>query len=307
MNLRDLRYIVSVADLGRFGLAATACNVSQPTLSGQILKLEDELGVAIFERVGKQVRTTAAGSEILVHARRALAAAADINASARAACDPLFGPIRLGVIPTLAPYLMPYVLPLAAEQLPKARLLLIEDLTGHLLGPLADGGLDAALIATDPENDRLEAIELFDEPFWLVAPADHPLAHAKMVRAEDIDPGELLLLTDGHCLRDQVVALCAHDHRSGSGVADVRAASLETLLQLTAAKYGLTLAPRLAVQNWPSLSDKIVARPISGGHASRRVRLVYRRDMPRKGVMLALAELICAALPECVEKIPTAL
>lgn len=304
MNLRDLRYIVAVADLGRFGKAADVCNVSQPTLSGQILKLEQELGVAIFERVGKQVRTTPAGAEILRHARRTLAAAGDITASARAASDPLFGPIRLGVIPTLAPYLMPYILPLAAERLPKAPLMLVEDLTGRLLGPLADGELDAILIATDPGSDRLAQIALFDEPFWLVMPADHPLATAKKIRARDIDPKSLLLLTDGHCLRDQALALCGTHEATGAGPADVRAASLETLLHLTAAKYGLTLAPRLAVAGWRTLNASVVARPIADAGATRRVRLAFRRDMPRQTALEELAAIVCDGLPDCVTRIP---
>ena len=302
MNLRDLRYVIAVAELGHFGKAATACHVSQPTLSGQILKLEEELGVAIFERVGKQVRLTPVGEEILAHARRSVAGANDIVSAARASRDPLAGPIRLGVIPTLAPYLMPYVLPRAAEELPKAPLMLVEDLTGHLLPPLCAGALDAAIIATDPGHDRLAQIDLFDEPFWLVMPADDALAKTREIDLADIDPGRLLLLTDGHCLRDQALDLCAHQGNAGLpvGSADVRAASLETLLHLTAAKYGVTLVPRLAVANWPGLSKSLAARPIRGATASRRVRLVYRRDMPRRRAIEALADLVRACLPDCV-------
>ncbi len=304
MNLRDLRYIVAVADLGRFGKAAEFCNVSQPTLSGQILKLEEELGVSIFERIGKTTRATAAGAEIIRHARRALAAAGDIVASAHAARDPLFGSIRLGVIPTLAPYLMPFLLPLAAERLPKAPLTLVEDLTGNLLGPLAEGELDAAILATDPESSRLEQIDLFVEPFWLVMPASHPLSRAKSIHPADIDPGSLLLLTDGHCLRDQALALCPSGAERATGAADMRAASLETLLHLTAAGFGLTLAPRLAVASWPHLSGKLVARPIEGDGASRRVRLVHRRDAPRRMVLEALANVVRDGVPDSVRRLP---
>jgi len=302
MNLRDLRYVISVAELGHFGRAAQACHVSQPTLSGQILKLEEELGVTIFERVGKQVRLTPVGEEILAHARRAVSAANDIATAARASRDPLAGPIRLGVIPTLAPYLMPYVLPKAAEELPKAPLMLLEDLTGHVLPPLQDGGLDAALIATDPGNEKLAEIPLFDEPFWLVMPVDDPLAKLKEVDLSTIDAERLLLLTDGHCLRDQALDLCGRQSSAiGSGAADVRAVSLETLVHLTAAKYGVTLVPRLAVANWTGLSDRLVARPLKGTKASRRVRLVYRRDMPRRKAMEALAQVVQNSLPDCVK------
>jgi LysR family hydrogen peroxide-inducible transcriptional activator len=304
MNLRDLRYVIAVAELGHFGKAANACHVSQPTLSGQILKLEEELGVAIFERVGKQVRMTPVGDQILAHARRTVSAAADITATARASRDPLAGPLRLGVIPTLAPYLMPYVLPRVALDLPKAPLMLVEDLTGHLLGPLADGQLDAALIATDPPNERIATLDLFDEPFWLVMPSDHPLAKAKRIDLASIDPRSLLLLTDGHCLRDQALEMCGRTEGTGAGTADVRAASLETLIQLTAAKYGLTLVPRLAVANWPGTATRLTARPISDPKASRKVRLAYRRDMPRKAALEALATVVRNSLPDCVERLP---
>jgi LysR family hydrogen peroxide-inducible transcriptional activator len=299
MNLRDLSYVIAVADHGHFGRAAASCHVSQPTLSGQILKLEQELGVAIFERVGRQVRLTPAGEEIVAHARRTVAAAGDVVAAARASRDPLAGPIRLGVIPTLAPYLMPFVLPRSAERLPQAPLMLVEDLTGHLVGPLADGELDAALIATDPGSERLTEIMLFEEPFWLVMPTGHPLARRRRIALADIDPKSLLLLTDGHCLRDQALELCGRADIP-AGVADVRAASLETLLHLTAAKYGLTLVPRLAVADWPALAGRLVAKPIDGTNAMRRIRLVYRRDMPRRRAVEVLAEVVRESLPVCV-------
>ena len=305
MNLRDLRYVISVAELGHFGRAAIACNVSQPTLSGQILKLEEELGVTIFERVGKQVRLTPVGEQILVNARRSVAAANDIVTAARASRDPLAGPIRLGVIPTLAPYLMPFVLPRAARDLDKAPLMLTEDLTGHLLPPLADGRLDAALLATDPGTDKLAEIDLFEEPFWLAMPSDDPLAGETEIDLGAVDPRQLLLLTDGHCLRDQALELCGRQgpENAMAGQADVRAASLETLVHLTAAKYGVTLAPRLAMANWAGLKDQLTFRPIMGDKACRKVRLAFRKDMPRRKAMEKLAEVVKASLPDCVRKI----
>ena len=305
MNLRDLRYVISVAELGHFGRAAMACNVSQPTLSGQILKLEEELGVTIFERVGKQVRVTPVGEQILANARRSVAAANDIVTAARASRDPLAGPIRLGVIPTLAPYLMPFVLPRAARDLPKAPLMLMEDLTGNLLPPLADGRIDAALIATDPGTDKLAEIDLFEESFWLAMPSDDPLASHTQIDLGAIDPRQLLLLTDGHCLRDQALELCGRQGTESSlaGSADVRAASLETLVHLTAAKYGLTLAPRLAMANWAGLKDQLTFRPIMGDKACRKVRLAFRRDMPRRKAMETLADVVRASLPDCVRRL----
>ncbi len=304
MNLRDLRYVISVAELGHFGRAATACHVSQPTLSGQILKLEEELGVTIFERVGKQIRLTPVGEDILAHARRSVSAANNILTAARASRDPLAGPIHLGVIPTLAPYLMPFVLPKAAGYLPMAPLRLLEDLTGHILPPLSDGGLDAALIATDPGTDKLAEIDLFEEPFWLIMPKDDPLAKLKEIDLTQVEPSQLLLLTDGHCLRDQALDLCGRQsNATGPASADVRAASLETLVHLTAAKYGVTLVPRLAVANWTGLSDKLIAKPIKGNKASRKVRLVFRRDMPRRKAMETLAQVVRDSLPDCVTRL----
>jgi LysR family hydrogen peroxide-inducible transcriptional activator len=199
---------------------------------------------------------------------------------------------------------MPYVLPDAARDLPKAPLMLVEDLTGHLLGPLGDGELDAALIATDPPNDRIACIDLFDEPFWLVMPSDHPLATIDRIDLAAIDPRSLLLLTDGHCLRDQALEMCGRSEAMSAGTADVRAASLETLIQLTAAKYGMTLVPRLAVANWPSAMERLAARPIDDPKASRRVRLAYRKDMPRRAALEALAKVVRDSVPDIVHRLP---
>ncbi|CAN0367003.1 unnamed protein product, partial [Phaeothamnion confervicola] len=245
MNLRDLRYALAVADRGHFGRAAAACNVSQPTLSGQILKLEDELQVKIFERMGKSVRPTQVGNQILLLARQAVCAANDIQAAAMASRDPLAGPIRLGVIPTLAPYLMASVLPRAASELPGAPIMLVEEMTYHLLEQLLDGDLDAALIATDAEDERLSERNIFDDAFLLAMPPQHALAAKQAVTVADIEGEKLLLLSDGHCLRDQALELCSRID-SDAPAADVRASSLETLLHLAAAGYGVTLVPRLA-------------------------------------------------------------
>ncbi len=304
MNLRDLTYVVAVADLGHFGRAATACNVSQPTLSGQILKLEEEIGVQLFERDGRTVRVTERGEAIVAHARRTVGAAADLTAAARASRDPLVGPIRLGIIATIGPYLTPYLLPAAARDLPKAPLLLVEDLTGHLLPQLAEGKLDAAIIATDPPSDRLETLDLYDEPFWLMMPPGHKLARRKAARIADLEPRSLLLLADGHCLRDQALDLCGHPDLGGGASADMRAASLETLLHLARAGYGVTLAPRMAVETWGKHAGELAAVPLKGDNVSRRVRLVFRRDMPRRKAIEALAAAIRSAVPGGVQVVP---
>ncbi len=226
MNLRDLHYVVAVADHGHFGHAASACNVSQPTLSGQIGKLEQELGVEIFSRVGRTIRPTEAGEQIVAHARRAVAAAQDIVDAARANRDPLSGRLRIGVIPTIAPYLMPYVLPLAAEKLPNAPLVLVEDTTANIVPQVCEGKLDAAIVATQEDAPELLSMDLYDEPFFVAMPANHPLVARSEVAASDIDPKALLLLTDGHCLRDQALDLCSHPLVGGGVMADMRATSL---------------------------------------------------------------------------------
>ncbi|ACK49938.1 transcriptional regulator, LysR family [Methylocella silvestris BL2] len=298
MNLRDLRYIIKVADLKHFGRAAAACHVSQPTLSGQILKLEEELGVAIFERVGKSLTTTAAGDLILAHARRAVAAADDLLACAKASRDPMLGPLRLGVIPTLAPYLMPFVLPLARAAMPLTPLALVEDLTERLIDLVAQGELDAALIASDPDNEALSIIELFEEPFFLVLARDNPLAAQNEVNAAAIDPQQLLLLADGHCLRDQALDLCSSPRRNEGDLTDMRATSLQTLLHMAAAGYGMTLIPALALIEEPRLPGDLTARRLTGPHTSRTIRLVSRPTHPRRVAIDELARLIVKGIPD---------
>lgn len=298
MNLRDLRYIVAVADFGHFGRAAEACNVSQPTLSGQIRKLEEELGLAIFERAGRSVRPTAAGAQILAYARNALTAAEDIVAVAQAGRDPLAGPLHLGVIPTLGPYLMPYVLPGAKHALAAIRFVLVEDLTARLVELVALGKLDAAIIASDPENFTLKVDPLFDEDFWLVLGRDDALNKKNRIDVGDIDPRNLLLLTDGHCLRDQALDLCGHPQNADDALADMRATSLTTLLHMAAAGYGMTLIPTLALKQEQPLPGDLVARRLSGNKARRRVRLISRPSHSRKSAIDALKKLIRASVAE---------
>jgi LysR family transcriptional regulator, hydrogen peroxide-inducible genes activator len=297
MNLRDLRYIVAVADLGHFGRAAEACSVSQPTLSGQIRKLEDELGLAIFERVGRGVRSTPAGAQILLYARHALAAADDITGVAQRGRDPLAGPFHLGVIPTLGPYLMPYVLPRVKTSLTAMRLVLVEDLTVRLVELVGAGKLDAAIIASDPDAPGLTVDPLFGEDFWLVLPHGHALNKKNRIDVGDIDPHSLLLLTDGHCLRDQALDLCGHP-AAGAAIADMRATSLTTLLHMAAAGYGMTLIPALALKQEQPLPGDLVARRLSGRKARRSVRLISRPSHPRRSALDALRKLIQESVAE---------
>ena len=297
MNLRDLRYVVAVAEHMHFGRAARACAVSQPTLSGQILKLEKELGVDLFERGGKSVRLTPAGLHVLGHARRAVTAADDVLAAAATHRDPEAAPLRLGVIPTLAPYLMPLLLPRLTKVMPRLQLTLVEDLTERLVDLLARNQLDAVLIASDPEDALLHEAVLFDEPFWLIVRSDHDLAAARTVAADAIPPGSMLLLQDGHCLRDQALDLCQRPFGDAGVMADTRASSLDTLLQMADAGFGLTLLPHLAVVRDVPLPRNLVARRLAGPHASRRIRLVCRPGNARRATIDDLAEAVRGCAP----------
>jgi LysR family transcriptional regulator, hydrogen peroxide-inducible genes activator len=298
MNLRDLEYVVAVADHGHFGRAATACNVSQPTLSGQILKLESELGLRLFDREGRGARVSDRAATVVAQARATLAAAAGVSAAAQAARDPFAGELRLGIITTVAPYLLPIALPALAEALPRTPLYLVEDLTDRLLARLRDGALDAAIVATDPRDGKLMATDLYDEPFFLVFSGHRP-ARAS-IRVEDIDPGRLLLLAEGHCLRDQALALCNAAERTALG-ADVRGTSLETLRHLASAGQGETLAPLLAYADWRRANAGIAGLKIIGEGASRLVRLVFKRGSPREAALEAFAASLRATAAEALE------
>ncbi len=288
LNLRDLEYAVAVADHGHFGRAAAACNVSQPTLSGQILKLEAELGLKLFEREGRAVRVDARAAGVIAEARAALAAAAGVTVAARAARDPFAGPLRIGMIATVAPYLLPFALPAAIKALPQTPLHLIEDLTDRLLQRMSEGALDAVVIATDPESARLDSIALYEEPFYLVSAARRPRARRRStIGVDEINPQTLLLLAEGHCLRDQALALCGAAERAAG--ADVRATSLETVRHLAAAGQGATLAPLLAFADWRRQSDALDGLRVVGLGASRLVRLIHRRNAPRRAAIEALA------------------
>src|SRR5271167_953173 len=289
MNLRDLEYVVAVADHEHFGRAAAACNVSQPTLSGQILKLEGELGLRLFEREGRGARVSDRAAGVLAQARATLAAAAGVTDAARGARDPFAGSLRLGMIATVAPYLLPIALPQAIAALPRTPLHLVEDLTDRLLARLREGALDGAVIATEPEGDKMAAIDLFEEPFFLVRAHKPDARRRASIRVEDIDPNTLLLLAEGHCLRDQALSLCGATRKAALG-ADVRATSLETLRHLVSAGQGATLAPLLAYADWRRLGASLDGSKIVGGGASRQVRLIFRRGSPRRAALEALAQ-----------------
>lgn len=219
MNLRDLKYIIAVADTHHFGKAAARCFVSQPTLSGQIKKLEEELGVAIFERTNRTVKVTPIGEELLLHAHQMIEQAEAMVQLAQAHQDPMSGSLRVGAIPTLSPYLMPLILVPLKREHQQMKLVLSEETTDLLLERLHNHEIDAALLATDADDEEFETIALFDEPFWLAHPSDHPFYLKDSITRKDLDNTDLLLLAEGHCLARQVMDFCHHEDRNiGGGV-----------------------------------------------------------------------------------------
>lgn len=303
MNLRDLNYFVTVAETQHFGRAAERCFVSQPTLSGQIKKLEEELGVTLFERTNKSVTLTPAGEDLLDRARRVLGEVDAFNQQARSFRDPLVGPLRIGMLPTLSPYLLPLVLAPLRESAPHLRLILIEEITDHLIHRLQHREIDVALVATPVEEAGFVSRPLFDEPFWLAHPRDSELyLHEGPFTHEELDALNILLLADGHCLATQVMEVCRLAERRQAGeMADLRAASLETLLQLVGAGAGCTLIPALALRgNWISDSG-VVVQPLEMPDAYRTIRLVHRESFPRMAVLEKLSQVIVDNLPNTVK------
>jgi len=304
MNLRDLTYLVAVADTQHFGLAAERCFVSQPTLSGQIKKLENLLGVTVFERTKRSVVTTQIGEAIVAQARIVLEQADALQYLAQSYHDPLVGAFRMGVIPTLSPYLIPLILKPLNKQFPQMKLVLSEEMTHELLTRLGKHEIDAALLATPVDDPEFESIPLFNEPFWLAHPRNHSLAKKKKITQTDLDEADLLLLAEGHCLADQAMEVCHMHERANQGdLADLRAASLETLLQMVAAGFGCTLLPALALKSTAAKDKSIVTRPLQFTDTFRKISLVYRRSFPRKQVFEAFTRILMENLPDTVQSI----
>jgi LysR family hydrogen peroxide-inducible transcriptional activator len=288
MNLRDLRYLLAVAEHEHFGRAARACGVSQPTLSVQIRKLEELMGVTLFERSSKTAAPTAACLQLLDHARTAVTSAEAILATARNLRDPLAGRFRLGIIPTLAPYLLPLVFAPLREALPGLEVEPWEDQTAALLERLRAHELDAALLATDVDGPDLASRALFAEPFLAALPPEHPLAGQAVITETDL-ARDILVLADGHCLRDQTMEACGQDAVGGA----LRAASLSTLLNMVAAGYGTTLIPGLAAG--AAQDAGIVLRPLAA-RGGRTIRIAWRAHFPRRPAVEAVGEVIADRL-----------
>lgn len=291
MNLRDLQYLVALAEYRHFGKAADASFVSQPTLSTQLKKLEKELGVELIERSPRHILLTDAGEQVVARAKVMLAEAENIRGIARRAADPESGSIRMGLFPTLAPYLLPHVVPQLHRRFPHLELLLVEEKTEVILQRLRDGQLEVGVLALPVHDDQLHEEHLFDEDFLLAVPSDHPLA------ATDgpVDPGvlvheDVLLLEEGHCLRDQALEVCqlaGAAERSG-----FRATSLETLRQMVAAGVGVTLLPELAVQPPVPSSDDIRLLRFADPVPRRQIAMFWRTTSVYRDFLPTLAAIV---------------
>jgi len=290
IKLKDLRYLVAVADTRHFGRAAERSFVSQPTLSAQLKKLEEYLGVQLIERAPKRVQLTAAGEEIVERARRILDASEEIVELARGHRDPLAGRLRLALLPTIGPYLLPIVAGRLRKQLPRLELMLYEYQTDPMLEKLHSGEIDVGILALPVPMDGLDCHELYKEPFTVAMPAEHRLAQRGSIKVGDLASETLLLLEDGHCLRDQALDICA-----STGVhekQDFRATSLETLRQMVAAGVGITLLPELAGRGAYGNARGVTIRPFAKPVPTRTIGAVWRKSTARRAAIHALCKQI---------------
>jgi len=290
IKLKDLRYLIAVADTGHFGRAAERCFVSQPTLSAQLKKLEDYLDVPLVERQPRKALLTPAGAEIVIRARRIVEATEEVVEIAQAHREPLAGRLRIAFLPTIGPYLLPVIAPKLRKQLPRLELMLYEYQTAPMLERLRNGEIDMGVLALPVDMDGLAAKPLYDEPFSIAAPANHPLADRKQVKLEDLRGVTLLLLEDGHCLREQALDVCnridVHEKQ------DARATSIETLRQMVAAGAGVTLMPELATRGGHAAPRGLVFRPFAKSAPTRRIGAIWRRSSPRRVAIEAVNQII---------------
>jgi LysR family transcriptional regulator, hydrogen peroxide-inducible genes activator len=286
VNIRDLKYLVKVADLGHFGKAAKACFVSQPALSMQIKKLELDLGVELFERTNKSVLLTDTGTSIVALARQILQQVDNLHEVANAAKDPLSGEIRLGVFPTLGPYLLPYIMPSLAKSLPTVLFHLVEEKTEVLIEKLNNGSLHAAILSIPVPDKGLIMSSLFEEEFVLAKPKDSHLSQQKSITKDEIDNKKLLLLDDGHCMKNEVVSFCSNVDKENSQT--FRATSLEVLRHMVASGAGITLMPKLSTKN----CELLTYIPFCTPKPVRTIGLVYKECSAKKLLLNEIEKLI---------------
>jgi LysR family transcriptional regulator, hydrogen peroxide-inducible genes activator len=296
MTLTELKYIVAVAREKHFGHAAEACFVAQPTLSVAIKKLEDELGVVIFERGGSEISMTPLGSQIVAQAERVLEQTAAIKEIAKQNKDPLAGPLRLGIIYTVAPYLLPPLVKNMIERVPQMPLVLQENFTTRLIELLRQGELDAAIMALPFADQSLMVEPLYDEPFVVALPKHHAWAERKSIDAEELKSETMLLLGNGHCFRDQVLEVCPEMARfstSGDGIARTfEGSSLETIRHMVASGIGITVLPQASVPDMQAKDGMLRYVPFAKPSPSRRVVIAWRKSFTRVAAIEAVRDAV---------------
>ena len=297
MNFREMSYVIAVADLHNFSQAAEQCNVSQPTLSVQIKKLEESLGIKIFERNNKRVMVTEEGRSIIQSARRILQEVETIKEIADSTRNPFSGKFRLGAFPTLSTYIFPNIVPQIKKLMPDLRLILIEEKTAALIDKLHKGEIDAALLAMPIYEDSFEIEKLFDDNFFLAVPAEHPLIKTAEIETKELAKYRLLLLEEGHCLRDNALEVCQQYNIPEEP--DFRATGLETLRQMVKAGTGITLMPEIAINN----SEKgIHYIPFKNPAPYRTIGLVYRKTSTKSDVIHKVEEILKESIYKSIGK-----
>ncbi len=310
MTLTELKYIVAVAREKHFGRAAEACFVAQPTLSVAIKKLEDELGVAIFERGGSEISVTLIGAQIIAQAEHVLEQTAYIKNIAKQNKDPLVGPLRVGVIYTIAPYLLPQLVPTLIDTVPQMPLILLENFTVKLIELLRAGELDAAIMALPFNEQGLNVLPLYDEPFMVAVPRHHQWATRKALSADELKNETMLLLGAGHCFRDQVLEVCPEMSRFSSGSGGIartfEGSSLETIRHMVASGIGITVLPQASVPAHRGADNMLRYIPFDQPAPSRRVVIAWRKSFTRRGAIDAVRQAVLACKLNGVHLLPDA-
>lgn len=309
MTLTELKYITAVARHRHFGRAAEKCFVSQPTLSIAVKKLEEELGVQIFERGKSEVTLTPIGSRIVEQAQQVLEQADVIRQLAQQGQDQLKAPLNIGVIYTIGPYLLPHLIPLLHERAPDMNLILREDYTHNLGESLKTGELDAVIVALPFQRAGVVAEPLYDEPFVVAMPSDHPWTKRETIRPDQLGDQTVLLLSSGNCFREQVLEACPTCRRMGGALdgalqKTLEGSSLETIRQMAATGAGVTVMPCTSAGKGADLQGMLTFRPFEEPVPFRRVALAYRASFPRPRAIEALREAIAGCPLPCVRKLP---
>ncbi len=292
LSPRQLEYVVAVAETLGFHKAAERCHVSQPTLSAQVKQLEDVLGVQIFERDRRRVLLTAAGAILVAHARRVLLELDDMIAAAKQLTEPRSGTFRIGVIPTIAPYLLPDVVPAVRKRFPNLQLVFREEKTDAVVADLREGRLDAGLLALEANIGEWSSSRIADDPFVVALPKGHPLARKKRVAASELEDEKVLLLDEGHCFREQALSVC---DRAGTRETDVRATSLSTLAQMVSSGLGITLLPQIAVAI-ENRRGQLEVRAFTAPTPRRTIALIWRPQSPFAETFRDLADVFRSAV-----------